>query len=197
MNTGILKQRFKLPQLLNFFLVCAFPFHLWVIIQLIRDSGWIIERSGTGSFIGLASLTMVYALVESVLLFLLLLILGLLIPWKWPAKKVFALSGFIALWLPIWDILFQVYRATDLDTPGFLVNWLFSTGHPLRYAYILAGSLVLAVIALTAASIWLVSFNKKVLGGMQNLLERIATLSALYLVLDVISVVVVLTRTIG
>jgi hypothetical protein len=197
MNIQNLKQRFSSRHLVPFFLVCAFPFHLWKIIMLIRDSGWVIERSGMGSFFGLASQAMVYALVESALLFLLLLILGLLIPWKWPAEKVFALTGLIALWLPIWDILSQVYRHTDHGTPGFLVNWLFSTGHPLRYAYLLAGSMVLAVIALTSAVIWLVSFNHKVLGGMQNFLERIATLSAIYLVLDLVGVVIVIIRMIG
>jgi hypothetical protein len=197
MNIQTLKQRFSRQQLFSFFLICAFPFHLWKIIMLIRDAGWITERSGTGSIIGVASLSMIYALVESLLFFLLLLILGLVIPWKWNSKRVFAILGFIALWIPIWDMASQAYRAADMANPGFFVSWLFATQHPLRYAYPLLALVGLAVIALTAAGIWLTSFNHKFQQHIRNFLERIAILSALYLVLDLVSVVVVVIRIIG
>jgi hypothetical protein len=197
MNIQNLKQRFTRPHLLNFFLICAFPFHLWKIIMLIRDAGWIIERSGTDSLIGVAALSMIYALVESILFFLLLLILGLLIPWKWPAKRVFAILGFIALWVPIWDIAAQVYRAADVADPGFFVLWLFSTQHPLRYAYPLLAFFTLAVIALTALGIWFTGFNLKFRQGITNVLERIIILSALYLILDLVSVVILVIRIVG
>jgi hypothetical protein len=197
MDKNTLKQRFAPSHLLNFFLVCAFPFHLWIIIMIIRDSGWIIQRSGTDSFYGVASLAMAYALVESVLFFLLLLILSLLIPWKWSVKRVFTLSGFIALWIPIWDMVTQVYRAIDVENPGFLAGWLISTGHPIRYGYPLFGIIVLAMAGLTAVGIWLTSFNQKFREGVQNLLERIAILSAIYLVLDLAGIVIIVSRFAG
>ena len=197
MSVQTLKQRFTPQRLLNFFMICAFPFHLWALIMLIRDSGWIIERSGIDSFTGVASLSMIYALVESLLYFVLLLILGLLIPWKWDSKRAFAILGFIALWVPLWDIASQAYRATAMANPGFLVGWLISTQHPLRYGYPLFALIVLAVIALTALGIWLISFNPKFQQGTVNFLERIAILSALYLVLDLISLVIFVLRIIG
>ena len=197
MNIQNLKQRFTRQNLFSFFMVCAFPFHLWTIIMLIRDSSWITERSGTDSFIGVASLSMIYALVESLLFFLLLLVLSLLIPWNWPAKKVYALLGFIALWIPIWDIAVQVYRAVDLANPDFLARWLISTHHPIRYSYPLFALIVLVVISLTALGIWLSSFKPKFQHGLTNVLERLAVLSALYLVLDLVGVVVLVIRITG
>jgi hypothetical protein len=194
MNTQNLKQRFARQHLIPFFMICAFPFHLWKIIMLIRDAGWIIERSGSDSLVGVAALSMIYALVESILYFLLLLILGLLIPWKWPAKRVFAILGFIALWVPIWDIVTQVYRAADVANPGFFVSWLFATQHPIRYGYPMLASIAFAVIALTALGIWLTSYNRKFQQAVNNLLERIAVLSALYLVLDIVSLVILVVR---
>jgi hypothetical protein len=165
--------------------------------MLIRDAGWITQRSGTDSLIGVASLSMIYALVESLLFFLLLLILSLLIPWKWDTKRVFAILGFIAIWVPIWDMASQVYRAANLTNPGFLVGWLVSTQHPVRYGYPLLAFIVLAVIALTSGGIWLISFNQKFQQHVTNLLERITILSALYLVLDLVSMVVLAIRITG
>jgi hypothetical protein len=197
MNLTLLKKRFTRSELFNFFLICAFPFHLWAIIMLIRDVGWITQRSGTDSFVSLASLTMVYALVESILFFGLLLILGLLIPWRWQPKRVFAILGFIALWIPIWDMLNQVLRATDMKNPGFMVGWLFSTGHPIRYGYPLLGLIILLVAALTAAGIWLSSFNQKFWQGLGEFLSRVATLSAIYLVLDLAGLIISIIHILG
>jgi hypothetical protein len=194
MNINLLKQRFSVGSLVNFFLVCAFPFHLWKIIMLIRDVGWVTQRAGTDSFLGLSSLAMLYALVESILFFIILLVLGLLIPWRWPAKRVFSILGFIALWAPVWDILVQVYRGTEFQHPGFLTSWLFSTGHPLRYAYPLLIGFSILIVAITIAGIWFTSFNQKIQQGVDNFLGRIALLSAIYLVLDVAALVIFLIR---
>jgi hypothetical protein len=197
MDLNILKKRFTASRLFGFFLVSAFPFHLWKLIMLIRDYGWMTERAGVESFIGIAALAMLYALAESVLYFLLLLLLGLLIPWKWSADRVFSILGLVALWIPIWDILAQVYRAQDFSNPGFLVQWLFSTGHPLRYSYLLAALVVGAVVLLTAAAIWFVSFKPKLQKGLQEFLERLAILSALYLLLDIAALVILIFRLAG
>jgi hypothetical protein len=197
MRFNLLKQRFSVSSLVNFFLVCAFPFHLWKIIMLIRDVGWVTERAGTGSFFGLSSLALLYALAESILFFAALLILGLLIPWRWPAKRVYSILGFIALWAPVWDILVQVYRGTIFQHPDFLFAWLFATGHPLRYGYLLLIGFTLIMFAITAGGIWLVSFNQKVQQGIDNFLGRVATLSALYLALDVAAFVILVIRITG
>ena len=90
-------QRFTFQRLANFFLVSAFPFHLWAVILLLNDYSWITQRSGVGSFVGVASLAIIYAFVESVILFALLLVVSLLLPWKWTGKRVFTVLGFVAL----------------------------------------------------------------------------------------------------
>jgi hypothetical protein len=197
MNIQNLKQRFSKQQLFSFFLTCAFPFHLWTLIMLIRDYGWITQRSGTSSFTGVASLAMIYALVESLIFFFLLLILGLLIPWNWPSKRVFTLSGFLALWIPIWDMLSQSYRAANFANPGFFIIWLFGTQHPIRYGYPILILIIILTVGLTAGLIWAISFNQKVRNFFHSLLDRIMVLSVLYLVLDVVAVVIAAVRIIG
>ena len=193
-NLQILKQRFSRKHLLSLFLVSAFPFHLWTIIMLIRDYGWITQRSGTSSFTGVASLAMIYALVESVIFFLLLLVLGLLIPWKWSAERVFTISGFLALWIPIWDMLAQIYRAVDFANPNFLATWLLSTNHPVRYGYPLLIIIILLAVGLTAGLIWLVSFKEKVQKIISSIIERITLLSTLYLLLDLAGFIIMAVR---
>jgi hypothetical protein len=191
------KKRFTFQRLANLFLVSAFPFHLWVIIMLLNDYSWITERSGVDSFVGVASLAMVYAFVESVILFALLLVVSLLLPWKWTGERVFTVLGFVALWTPIWDMLNQVMRHTEINSPAFITMWLFSTGHPVRYGYILLAAVVLVVVTTTAAGIWLTSFNQKFRQWAHSFLDRITLLSALYLVLDVVGLVIIIIRVQG
>lgn len=197
MNLSSFKQRFSPKNLFGLFLISAFPFHLWMIIMLIRDYGWITQRSGVSSFTGVASLAMIYALAESVLFFVILLLLGLLIPWNFSVKRVFTISGFLALWIPLWDMLAQIYRGIDFANPDFFLTWLFNTGHPVRYGYPILILTIFAVIGLTTGLIWLVSFNQKFQDGFAALLERIQVLTVLYLVLDIISFVIAAARIIG
>jgi hypothetical protein len=196
-NWEIFKQRFHKDHLLKLFLVCAFPFHLWTIILVLNDVEWIARRSGAWDAIGVGAYALVYALIESAVFFLLIVVLGLILPWGWKGEKVFTQLGFISLWIPIWAGLNQLYRHKNLTSPDFLVEWLFSTGHPYRYGVAVIGLVILIVIGSAAVPIYLIGFNSHAEKNTRNFLERITLLSILYIALDVISVVILLIRNIG
>lgn len=189
-----LKQRYSQRKLFSFFVVCAFPFHVWIIIMLILDVGWISQRCGIDCFIGVAALSLIYALVESVILCALLLVLSLLVPWKWSVSKTFTLLGFLAVWIPLWDMLIQGYRAFKLANLGTFVPWVFSAQAPKRYSDPLFTGLALTFFSVMAIIIWQISFNQKFQQTMQLLLDRISTLSAFYLSLDLVGIIVAVIR---
>jgi hypothetical protein len=136
-------------------------------------------------------------LIESFVFFLLIVALGLLLPWRWKGDKVFAQLGFISLWIPLWSGLNQLYRYKDFASPDFFVDWLFSTGHPLRYGAVALGLLIIFIIGSAAVPIYLLGFKHQVEENTKSFLERLAILSTLYIALDVISAVILLIRNIG
>lgn len=197
MNWEIFKQRFKKEHLIKVFLLCAFPFHLWTILLILHDVEWIAKRTNLGDVIGVGAYALLYALIESLFFFLLIVALSLIIHWQWKGDKVFAELGYISLWIPIWAGLKQIYRHQDMASPNFLVEWLFSTGHPLRYFTLGTGLLIIVIIGSAAVPIYLIGFKHKVEKYIRSFLERLAVLSTLYIALDVISVFIVLIRNTG
>jgi len=193
----IFKQRYTKEYLKKLFLVCAFPFHLWTIILVLYDVEWIALRTELGDAIGVGAYAMIYALIESLIFFLLIVASSLLLHWRWEGEKVFAELGFISLWIPVWAGLKQLYRHKELASPNFLAEWLLSTGHPLRYGIVAAGLLLIIIIGSAAVPIYLIGFNHQVEKTTRSFLDRIAILSTLYIALDFISVVIILIRNTG
>jgi len=197
MNWETFNQRFQKGHLLKLFLVCAFPFHLWTILLVLNDVEWIAQRTDLSDVIGVGAYALLYALIESFVFFLCIVALGLIIPWRWNGDKVFAQLGYNSLWIPLWPGLNQLYRYKDFASPDFLVEWLFSTGHPLRYGAVVLGLLITIIIGSAGVPNFLIGFKYPVEKNTRNFLERIAFLSSLYIALDIISVIIVLIRNIN
>jgi hypothetical protein len=191
------KQRFKINQLINLFLICAFPLHLWTILVVLHDVNWISQRTNLGDAVGVGAYAMLYAFLESLAYFVLIVMIGLILPWGWKSKKVFAYLGYISLWLPLWPILEQLYWYKNNSQPDFLVEWLISTGHPLWFIAAGIGLFIIILDESLVVPIYLIGYKKRVEEGMINLLGRISLLSTFYMILDVVSIVIIIIRNSG
>jgi len=173
------------------FLVGAFPLHLWTLLLAFRDLSWLAERTNFGDAIGAASYGLVFALLESLLLFPCLLALGMFVPQKWGRQKRLAIASVSTLTLALWSIISQSHALQVWDVPPAIIQFLAASAHPLRNLYAIA---LLFVVPSAALPILALRFNEKILGAVLDFLDRLSLLTMFYLALDAAALVVVVVR---
>ncbi len=177
--------------LLKLFMVCAFPLHIWSLLMAFRDFGWVALRTYTWDAFGLVSYAMVFALLESIGVFLLVMLAGLLIPSRWELDRKIAMLGTLFLVAASWSILSKIYTAFDSPIPVWLSNFMIADGHPLRILWGIAAALVL-VSAVGPAL--LILKRESVTKGIVSVFERLVVLSSFYVFLDLIGIVIIVIR---
>ncbi len=184
-------RRYSRQGLWSLFLICALPLHVWTMILAFRDMSWVAERTNTWDAVGVFSYGLVFALAESLLLFLVFALLGFLISAHWdPQWRVSALAVLV-LMLSLWAIIEQLFYLLVLPVPGFIIDFLVHSGHPLRTLY--AG--VFALLALTiAAPVILVLRSRKAAAFVQAAIDRLSLLVMFYLLFDAVGLVIVVIR---
>lgn len=177
----------------SLFLICAFPFHLWTLILVFRDVSWITERTNSWDAIGVASYGLLFALVESILLFLVFVLVGFVTPRQWKVDKRISFLGLLFLLLAIWAMISQLLFIWNINLPVSTMQFLASSGHPLRWLY--AGSLAI-VIPTVVLPIYFFLRTDKVSFAMQELIDRLSLLTMLYLFFDFVGVIIIVIRNI-
>lgn len=189
--TNFFTQRYSKQGLWSLFLMCAFPLHFWTLILVFRDIQWMTERTNFWDALGVASYAMAFAFLESLLLFLILTLLGFLVPTQWTRETRIALLTVLFLILSVWAMLSQLYFLAAVQTPGWFIFLMARTGHPVRILYALALILVTPTLALPA---WFALRSEKFLKSVNSLIERLSLLSGLYLFFDVVGLIIVIIR---
>ncbi len=189
--TNFFTQRYSKQGLWSLFLMCAFPLHFWTLILVFRDIQWMTERTNFWDALGVASYAMVFAFLESLLLFLILTLLGFLVPTRWTRETRIALLSVLYLILSVWAMLSQLYFLTAVQTPGWFISLMVQIGHPVRILYLLALILVTPTLALPA---WFALRSERFLKSVNGLVERLSLLSGLYLFFDVVGLIIVIIR---
>ena len=77
----------------SLFLICAFPLHIWTFILAFRDFSWVSERTNSWDAVGVVSYGLVFAFIESLMIFLIATLMGFLISQKWEEKQRITLLG--------------------------------------------------------------------------------------------------------
>jgi hypothetical protein len=175
----------------SLFLVCAFPLHVWTILLAFRDFSWVAERTQPWDAIGVLAYALVFAFVESLVVFLVAVLLGFLLPRRWEPGKRIALLSILVLVTSVWAMLGQLFFLWNLSLPSAAIQLLAQNAHPLRVLY--AGFLVL-VVPTVLVPIYLVLRSEGTTRVILNLVDRLSTLSSIYLFLDAASLVVVVIR---
>ena len=181
---------------MSLFLVIAFPFHLWTLIQIFQDIEWVMERTKPADVYGYASYSLIFAFYESFVILILMLLLGFLTPKKWTGDKLVVQLGYLAVITSVWSMLEQIYNTgPSINKEEFILS-ITELNHPVRVSFLLGGLLLVVVIGSVALPIYLVDKNEKFEKVMIAIFERLNMLSALYIFLDFIGLIIILYRNI-
>lgn len=186
-------QRYSKQGLWSLFLMCAFPLHLWTLLLAFRDLSWLTDRTNAWDAAGVASYGVVFAFIESLILFLAFALLGFLIARRWDQETRLALLSVLVLILSLWAIFSQLYFLLNLSFPVPIVRFFVQIPHPLRVLYLVAVIIVAPTILIPAL---LVLHSNKAVQFMGGLIDRLSLLTTVYLFFDVVGLVIVIIRNI-
>ena len=184
-------QRYSKQGLWSLFLICAFPLHFWTLIMVFRDISWLTERTNAWDAIGVASYGMIFAFAESIVVFLVVVLLGLLTPKNWKDDQRIAFLALLILIASIWGMIGQLLFLWNVSLPAQAIQFLRNSDHPLRILY--AACLIVVVPTVLLPTYYFLR-SKKVVPFMQNLMERLSLLTLFYLAFDVLGLILVIIR---
>jgi len=184
-------QRYSKQKLWSLFLTCAFPFHLWTLIKVFRDLSWVTERTNAWDAVGLASYGMLFALVESLLAFFVVVLLGLVMPKHWDDDRWISFLSLLFLITAVWGMIGQLLFLWNIQLPSQAMKFLVGSRHPLRWLY--GGSLVI-VLATVVLPVYLFFRSSKFSLLVQDFTDRLSVLTIFYLLFDLAGFTIVLIR---
>jgi hypothetical protein len=152
------------------------------------------ERTNAWDAIGVASYGMVFAFIESGVIFLVVALLGLLTPKQWEYDRRIAFMGLLMLITSLWGIISQLLFLWNLFLPAQAIEFLRNSGHPLRIIYAACLMVVTPTILLPAYSF---IRSKKAVTFMKNIMERLSLLTMFYLFFDLLGLIIVIIRNIS
>lgn len=177
----------------SLFLIVAFPIHVWTFILYFRDISWITERTNSWNAIGVGAYALLFALFESLVVFLVLFLFGLLLPRRWPEEKRIALLGVLFLLAALAAILGQLYYLMGSDFQEKIYKLLAVTNHPVRVFYLL---ILIPLIAIVVVLSYFILKSNKAAHSALEFFDRLSLLTSLYLVFDVVGIFIVIIRNI-
>lgn len=163
---------------------------------MFQDVEWVMERTKPIDFYGYASYSLVFAFYESFVILIFMLVLGLLTPKKWSGNKLVVQLGYLAVITAIWSMIEQIYNTgPSINKEAFILS-IAELNHPVRVFFLLGGLLLIVVIGSVALPMYLVDKNERFEKVMTAIFERLNMLSALYIFLDFIGIIIILYRNI-
>jgi hypothetical protein len=161
------------------------------LILAFRDVSWLTERTNIQDAIGVVSYGMLFALIESILVFLVLVLIGLITPWRWDSERRIAFLAFLILITSVWAMIGQLLFVWNVSLPAAAIEYLRRSDHPLRIIYAVCLMVITPTVLLPAYSFLR---TQKAVTVMQNLMERLSLLSMFYLVFDFLGVIIIFFR---
>jgi hypothetical protein len=183
--------RYSKQGLWSLFLTCAFPLHFWTLLLAFRDVSWVTERTNAWDAIGVVSYGLIFALAESAVIFLIVAVLGLLLPKRWDSDRRISFLAFLILIVSVWAMISQLLFIWNLSLPTQAIDFLRNSDHPLRITYAVCLMVITPTVLLPAYS--LMRTNKAVT-VMQNLIERLSLLTMFYLFFDLLGAIMIVVR---
>ena len=191
MLASFFSQRYSRQGLWTLFLMCALPLHAWTMILAFRDVSWVTDRTNAWDAVGVFSYGLVFALVESLIVFLLASLLGFLVSARWNREWRVMLLTVLVLMLSFWAIAEQLFFLLPVRLPASFISLLVQSGHPLRTLYLV----VIALVSLTIViPVMLVLRSEKAVRFLRAAVDRLSLLAVFYLLFDAIGLVIVVIR---
>ena len=169
----------RLPTRSDAFLIfgwCVFLIHVWSIVNiLVLLPSWAL-RLGLFELLGVTSYPLVFALLESILVWLLIILLSLVLPRKVLGKDFVTQAAIFIFFLAILSGLMH-----------FSVELIFNFR-----LYTLVLLLIIFSIALILS--YLAGRSMKYSSAIRNLLSRVNVLSGIYIFMDLVGLSIILFR---
>ena len=175
---AIFRSRFpSRPAVLYAFVACVFPIHVWSIINILRTvPSWILSMD-IWQLIGVIAYTQAFALLESIIVFLILLFLAIILPAKWLRDR------FVA----------QVCMAVFLATAWAILAHFYGQNYGIWVIKRFLLSMVPLLVLIIVFSILIYRF-KSLQKIIDAFVEHLLVLSFLYVGIDILSIMVILFR---
>ena len=184
-------KRYSKQGLWTLFLTCAFPLHVWTIVLAFRDFSWVTERTNSWDAIGVVSYGLLFALIESIIVFLVAILLGFLISKKWDEDQRNVLLGALVLITSIWAMVSYLFFLMQVSVPGDAITFLVGLAHPLRFLYAVSFAIVTPTIGVPT---YFILRSEKFMQGIRGLFERLSLLTLFYLFFDFVGLIIIVIR---
>ncbi len=150
---------------------------MWAVFNLLETiPSWVLQLNAW-EIIGGISYTLTFALIESVFLFVLVMIVNFIVPKQFFAEKFILNSTILALLILIWAILVQYNYDSIISLDRKSILFLFST--------ILLSIVIVILIANRIRNFEII---------ISAVVNRVAVLAVIYLILDILGILIVITR---
>jgi hypothetical protein len=174
--------------------MCAFPLHVWAMLLAFQDVSWLIERTNLWDAVGVVSYALVFAFVESVAIFLIVVALGYLVSPAWDKERRVALLCVLVLLTSAWAMLGQLYFLWGVSVPAQVSAFLSQADRPVRVMYLAALLIVTPTILIPT---FFILRSERSLPLTRGLIERLSLLTMFYLFFDVAGLLIVILRNIN
>lgn len=183
--------RLSKKELFHLFLVGAFPIHLWSILRVFTDFRSVIEQKSLWYAFGYLSYSLVIALFESVLFFIVILLISMLLPKRWKSQKVIAVLSLLAVMIGLGGMAYQGFYIL-LENPPQIFSWMVE--HMVANKKITFGVLSLMGVTSLLLPIYWIDKSDKIQGVILEVSDRLTLLSLIYLTMDLAGIIIVLIR---
>ena len=159
------------------YLACLFPIQVWSICNSLREVPAWLRQMSLWDLIGVVSYSQMFALFESVVIVLPLVLLSALLPAGWFRDKFVALATGIVYLSVVWFIFAHINDPTLRSWgPGQFLPWI--------------GLFLFSQVLFVS----LIHYSHKLQSIIVALVDRLAVLSIVYLFIGLISVLIVVIR---
>ena len=163
--------------IVDVYLACLFPIQVWSIYNSLREVPAWLRQMSLWDVIGVVSYPQVFVLFESVVIFLPLVLLSALLPAGWFRDKFVPLGTGIVYLSVVWFILAHINDLT-------LRYWGLGEFLPWIGLFLFSQILFFS----------LIHYSHKLQSIIVSWVNRVAVLSIVYLLIDLISVLIVVIR---
>ena len=161
--------------------------------MVLRDITWVAERTNAWDAVGLVAYALVFALLESLVVFIGAFILTWLAPRRWSGDVLLVRMALFVLTFEIWAIISQLLSTFSPGLPLSTAQSLANFQPTLSIIYIFAGVLVALSLIIP---LFLLTRYPRFERSFLELTDRLVTLTVLYLVLDFVAILVLIARNI-
>ena len=165
------------------FVVCVFLTHVWTMLHFLREVPAYLRRMDLFDVLGVLAYTQVFALLESIVFLGLFVLISIALPIRLFKDKFVAQGTILMFTTFLWGAP-AYYQAR-------IMQWL----SPGLTAYIfLVGFWIISYFAVNGGLLILIRRDKKVDDSINAFVERLAVLSSVYLLVDILSIFIIIYR---